>query len=109
MLILTVVVFGGDVGLEAPPLTSARTYCTLSLITVAAVVMPNTVGLQYTYVLSEILLSLTTGSCLRSDCTDVSRGTGGLTGKVPAGAGGLLDGFNMAGIGVSFFGMLVCA
>lgn len=109
MLILTVVVLGDDVGVEAPPLASARTYCTLSLITVAAVVTPNTVGLQYTDVLLQFLIFLTTGSCLRSDCAHVSCGTGGLTGKAPAGAGGLLDGFNKAGIEVSFFEVPVYA
>ena len=62
MLILTVVDLGGVIDLEAPPLASGRTYCTLSLMTVAAVVTANTVGLRYTDVLLEMFLFLITGS-----------------------------------------------
>lgn len=59
---MTVVDFGGDTGLEAPPFASVRTYCMLSLMTAAAVVTPDTVGLRYTDVLLGILLMFATDS-----------------------------------------------
>lgn len=67
------------------------------------------VGLRYTDVLLEILFFVTTGPGFGSGRVHLSCGVGGLTGKAPAGAGGLPEGFNAAGIATSVFGVLAYA
>lgn len=109
MLILTVVDLGGVIGAEAPPFASARTYCTLSLMTAAEVVTPRTVGLRYTEVLLGILVTFAPGSGFGLCWVQVSCCMGGLTGNAPAGAGGLLLGFNTAGNATLPLGLRVYA
>jgi hypothetical protein len=100
ILILTVVDFGGVVGLKAPPLESARTNWTLSSITAAVVMTPETAGLRYTEVLLEILLVATVCAALGPDFALSLCCNRGLAGKAPKGAGGPLDGFSTAGMAV---------
>lgn len=97
ILILTVVDFGGVVGLEAPPLESARTNWTPSSITAAAVRTPKTAGLRYTEVLLDIPLVATMGAALGPDSARSPCFNGGLDGKALEGFGRLLYGVRIAG------------
>ena len=109
ILILTVVDFGGVVGLKAPPLESARTNWTLSSITAAVVTTPETAGLRYTEVLLEILLVATVCAALGSDSALSLTRTGGIAEMAPEWAGGLLDGFSIVGTAATTPGVFAYA
>ena len=109
ILILTVVDFGGVVGLKAPPLESARTNWTLSSITAAVVTTPETAGLRYTEVLLEILLAATGCAVLGSDSALSLARNGGLAEMAPEWAGGLPDGFSIAGTAATAPGVFAYA
>jgi hypothetical protein len=98
ILILTIVDFGGVVGLEASPFESARTNWTLSSTTTAAVVIPKTGGLRYTDVLLETMFVAMVCTAFGPDSARSLCCNRGLAGKIPEGAGGLLDGFSTSGI-----------